>query len=190
MAGLLCILFAWIQTPLSTRRHVRSCKMPGTRTHSAPLKVIKIGGWGVTAQWSAVITATDVPAPPQLIEGKSQSVTKNLNHTSLCTQMSAWCVITEPLTHSHKHRDTTMYMFTASSDFFSPLFSSVFLQTPWKERWKLESTSSNAWSWHVANWMKPRQNCLLRSYRNYYATNTRTTGTLTAPARARRTGNY
>lgn len=64
----------------------------------------------------------------------------------------------------------------------------VLLQTSWKERWRLGSTSSNAWLWHVANSMKPKQNCLRRSYRNFCATNTITTGTQTAPAKDKHTG--
>lgn len=72
--------------------------------------------------------------------------------------------------------------------FFSPYL--LFLQTPWKERWRLEWTSSNAWLWHVASSMKPKQNCFLRSCRNFYVTNMMTTGTLTAPAKARHTGSY
>lgn len=53
--------------------------MPGTLLHTASLKVVKIGP-GATAQGSAVITAAEVPAPPHLTEGKSQSVTKDSNH--------------------------------------------------------------------------------------------------------------
>lgn len=50
-------------------------------SHQAPLEVIEIEGSGATAQGSAVIAETEVPTPPHLIEGKSQPVTKNSDHT-------------------------------------------------------------------------------------------------------------
>ena len=56
---------------------------------------------GLTAQGSAVIAATEFPAPSHLIEGKSQSVLLlRTQITVFLEEIQVWQVITEPHTHT------------------------------------------------------------------------------------------
>lgn len=58
----------------------------------------------------------------------------------------------------------------------------------WREKWVLVWTSWSAWPCSEEVWMKPKPKCLLPNYTSFCVRSTRTTGTLTIPTRARRTG--
>lgn len=197
-AALVCILFACIQTLAfaNTEPFAVAVKFPGVfctcLTQISPegnenrrLRGNCTEKCRYHYQWSSCSSHISSQGSHDLLP-KTQ-ITLLLGALVLEKNMQVWQVIAEPHTHinTQKHQDELV---GSLNWYFS--FPFFFLQPLWKERWRPESASSNAWLWHVASLMKPKQSCLLKSYRNFYVTNMTSTGTLTAPAKARHTGNY